>query len=75
MFPVLFTIPRVVGWLAHWLEFVQDEENRIVRPRQVYVGKTTRHYVTIRERTEAEFPSSTIYSSIYNIRRNASNAN
>lgn len=33
MFPVLFTIPRVAGWLAHWNEFVTDPENKIVRPR------------------------------------------
>ena len=33
MFPVLFTIPRVAGWLAHWKEFHFDPENRIVRPR------------------------------------------
>jgi citrate synthase len=37
MFPVLFTIPRAVGWLAHWLEFLDDPENRIVRPRQVSI--------------------------------------
>ena len=36
MFPVLFTIPRVAGWLAHWNEFVMDPENKIVRPRQNY---------------------------------------
>ena len=75
MFPVLFTIPRAVGWLAHWLEFLQDSENKIVRPRQVYVGQTTRHYVPPRERSDAAFPTQPIYSSIYNIRRNASNVN
>lgn len=35
MFPVLFTIPRAVGWLAHWLELLDDPENKIVRPIQV----------------------------------------
>lgn len=36
MFPVLFTIPRVAGWIAHWNEFLDDKENKIVRPRQNY---------------------------------------
>ena len=43
-FPVLFLIPRTVGWLAHWNEFVDDKENRIVRPFQVYVGEGKRDY-------------------------------
>jgi hypothetical protein len=33
MFPVLFTIPRTVGWLSHWNEFLNDPENKIIRPR------------------------------------------
>lgn len=33
MFPVLFAIPRVVGWLSHWKEFLSDPEKTIVRPR------------------------------------------
>ncbi len=33
MFVVLFTIPRVVGWLAHWVEYLDEKENNIVRPR------------------------------------------
>ena len=43
-FPVLFLIPRTVGWLAHWNEFTDDKENRIVRPFQVYVGEGKRDY-------------------------------
>ena len=38
MFTVLFAIPRVVGWLAQWQELVQDPEQKIARPRQVYTG-------------------------------------
>lgn len=53
MFPVLFTIPRAVGWLAHWLEFLDDPENKIVRPRQVYKGPTTRHYVDVDHRADS----------------------
>eukprot|EP00474_Spongospora_subterranea_P008579 CRZ09037.1 hypothetical protein [Spongospora subterranea] len=52
MFPVLFAIPRTVGWLAHWFEFMDDPENRIIRPRQVYVGADTRDYVDINKRPE-----------------------
>jgi citrate synthase len=43
MFTVLFAIPRTVGWLAHWDELMQDAEQKIARPRQVYIGAETRH--------------------------------
>jgi citrate synthase len=45
MFPVLFAIPRTAGWIAQWLEMVQDEEQRIARPRQIYLGQERRDYV------------------------------
>merc|ERR1711998_603011 len=62
-FPVLFTIPRIVGWLAHWNEFLTDKfkENRIVRPRQVFVGKSKRDYVPMHIRSSS-FPSEMISS-------------
>mmetsp|Transcript_4457 Transcript_4457/g.5117 ORF Transcript_4457/g.5117 Transcript_4457/m.5117 type:complete len:344 (+) Transcript_4457:34-1065(+) len=50
-FPVLFAIPRAVGWLSHWNEFLDDPENRIVRPRQVYVGEGERAYVPLNQRS------------------------
>jgi len=50
-FPVLFAIPRTVGWLSHWNEFLDDPENRIVRPRQVYLGEEQRPYVPIGQRS------------------------
>jgi citrate synthase len=50
MFPVLFAIPRSAGWLAHWLEMIEDPEQRIARPRQVYVGAGLRDYVPLDER-------------------------
>eukprot|EP00475_Leptophrys_vorax_P023660 TRINITY_DN3241_c0_g1_i4.p1 TRINITY_DN3241_c0_g1~~TRINITY_DN3241_c0_g1_i4.p1 ORF type:complete len:413 (-),score=124.22 TRINITY_DN3241_c0_g1_i4:74-1312(-) len=50
MFPVLFTIPRTAGWLAHWNEFLDDPENKIIRPRQVYLGHAKRPYVPLEER-------------------------
>ena len=51
-FPVLFLIPRTVGWLAHWSEFTDDPENRIVRPFQVYVGSGKRDYQGVSARKE-----------------------
>ncbi|MBW3661176.1 MAG: citrate synthase [Gemmatimonadetes bacterium] len=42
MFPVLFAIPRTAGWLAQWQEMLEDEDQRIARPRQVYVGEDER---------------------------------
>jgi citrate synthase len=44
MFPVLFAIPRVSGWLAQWGEQVVDEEQKITRPRQIFVGEAPRTY-------------------------------
>jgi citrate synthase len=44
MFPVLFAIPRTVGWLAQWEEMLRDEEQKIARPRQVYIGEDKRGY-------------------------------
>ncbi|RKP11277.1 citrate synthase-like protein [Piptocephalis cylindrospora] len=50
MFPVLFAIPRMAGWLAHWVESCQDPAGKIWRPRQVYVGPTKRGYVPLGHR-------------------------
>ncbi|MFZ5925933.1 MAG: citrate synthase [Acidobacteriota bacterium] len=43
MFTVLFAIPRTVGWLAQWEEMLLDPEQKIARPRQIYVGHDVRH--------------------------------
>ncbi len=43
MFPVLFAIPRTAGWLAHWVELL-DQDSKIARPRQLYVGPEARDY-------------------------------
>ena len=45
MFPVLFAIPRTVGWIAQWDEMLNDAEQKIARPRQIYVGAAPRDYV------------------------------
>jgi citrate synthase len=50
MFPVLFAIARTVGWLAQWQELLEDPEQRIARPRQVYRGHGHRDYVPIGQR-------------------------
>jgi citrate synthase len=50
MFPVLFAIPRTSGWIAQWLEMVEDSEQKIARPRQVYAGERRRDYVPIKKR-------------------------
>jgi citrate synthase len=42
MFPVLFAIPRTVGWLAQWEEMLMDPEQKIARPRQIYTGPAAR---------------------------------
>lgn len=44
MFTILFTLPRLAGWLAHWYEFLDDPHNKIVRPRQIYKGYTRRNF-------------------------------
>jgi citrate synthase len=49
MFTVLFAIPRVSGWLAHWVELLEQDQ-KIARPRQLYVGAGERSYVPIAER-------------------------
>ena len=50
MFPVLFAIPRTVGWLAQWQEMLVDPERRIARPRQLFVGDDERAYVPMGDR-------------------------
>jgi len=50
MFPVLFAIPRTAGWLAQWAEMLDDGDQKIARPRQVYLGERTRAYVPLAER-------------------------
>ncbi|MBI3998262.1 MAG: citrate synthase [Armatimonadetes bacterium] len=50
MFPVLFAIPRTSGWLAQWEEMLEDKEQRISRPRQVYAGPDRRDYVPMAAR-------------------------
>ncbi len=50
MFPVLFAIPRTVGWLAQWQEMLNDDTQKIARPRQIYLGEDTRDFVAMEDR-------------------------
>ena len=50
MFPVLFAIPRTAGWLAQWEEMLLDGEQKIARPRQIYLGSDARDFVPIADR-------------------------
>ena len=50
MFPVLFAIPRMSGWIAQWEELLLDPEQKIARPRQIYLGEDTRSYLSIDQR-------------------------
>ena len=44
MFPVLFAIPRTAGWIAQWEEMLNDPDQKIARPRQIYLGPGPRDY-------------------------------
>jgi len=73
-FPVLFVVPRVVGWLAHWRQMMLSPGGvKIWRPRQIYVGPSERPYVPVEERQVVEGvgkePSVVIHSGITKRRR------
>jgi citrate synthase len=50
MFTVMFTIPRTIGWLAQWEEMMNDSEQAIARPRQIYLGYEERDFIPIKQR-------------------------
>jgi citrate synthase len=50
MFTVMFAIPRTSGWMAQWLEMLDDPEQKIARPRQIYTGGGPRDYVPMEQR-------------------------
>ena len=51
MFPVLFAIPRTVGWIAQWEEMLLDPDQKLARPKQVYLGAEIRDYVPMDKRS------------------------
>jgi len=50
MFPVMFAIGRLPGWIAHWKEMIQDPTSKIGRPFQIYIGEPKTDYVPIKQR-------------------------
>jgi citrate synthase len=50
MFTVMFAVPRVSGWMAQWMEWMNDPELKIARPRQIYTGPRDVDYVPVNER-------------------------
>jgi citrate synthase len=54
MFTVIFAIPRTSGWVAQWMELNDDPEQKIARPRQIYIGERDRDYVEVADRTGPE---------------------
>ncbi len=57
MFTAIFAIARTAGWLAQWKEMIEDPDQRITRPRQLYTGPTKREYVPLEERTSKNGPT------------------
>jgi citrate synthase len=53
MFTVLFASPRAAGWLAQWNEMIQDPEQKIARPRQIYTGVGQRNIPTTQDEKSA----------------------
>jgi citrate synthase len=51
MFPVLFAIPRTAGWVTQWEEMIQDPEQKIARPRQIFLGPRQRDYLPPEKRS------------------------
>ena len=60
IFTVLFAIPRTAGWLAQWQEMLEDPEQKIARPRQIYTGYGERNFVPIEARAEVGQASSPV---------------
>jgi citrate synthase len=54
MFTVIFAIPRTAGWVAQWMEMLDDPEKKISRPRQIYTGERERDYVPVEDREGPE---------------------
>ncbi len=56
VYPVLFAIGRMPGWIAQWIEMLEDKDQKISRPRQIYTGYEERDYVPVVERSAAPAP-------------------
>jgi len=51
LFSVMFAVPRTSGWVAHWMELFDDQEQKLARPRQIYVGEQKREYLSLEDRS------------------------
>jgi len=47
----MFAVPRTSGWVAHWMELFDDQEQKLARPRQIYVGEQKRDYISLEDRS------------------------
>lgn len=72
MFTILFTLPRLAGWLAHWYEFLDDPHNKIVRPRQIYKGYKRRNFEAMSQRQKKVNQDLDFKTSSTDVRREAS---
>lgn len=72
MFTILFALPRLAGWLAHWYEFLDDPHNKIVRPRQIYKGQNTRNYEPANQRQKKVDQDLNYKASLTDVRRESS---
>lgn len=72
MFTILFTLPRLAGWLAHWYEFMDDPHNKIVRPRQIYKGYKRRNFEDMTMRQKRVDQDLTYLVNTTDVRREAS---
>jgi citrate synthase len=52
MFPVMFAMGHLPGWIAQWKELYEDKQFRIGRPRQLYMGSTARNYIAMEDRQQ-----------------------
>ena len=50
MFTVLFAVARTVGWISQWKEMIEDSEQRIGRPRQLYMGNVDKKFINLEDR-------------------------
>jgi citrate synthase len=72
MFTVFFALPRMAGWLAHWTEFIDDKDNKIVRPRQIFKGYNRRDYEGIEGRGQKVDQDLQYSANLADVRREAS---
>jgi len=72
MFTILFALPRLAGWLAHWFEFLDDPHNKIVRPRQIYKGYKRRNFEQMSQRQRRVDQDLNYEIAVTEVRREAS---